>query len=186
MWILYYIWASICFWWIISHTHHQRNTANLCVSNLQGVAVSLTLWGRNFPGNRDQTLQAISSSMTSSKGVLWQRTRLIICNSFIVTSREHLDSKTSRIASIPCEDTSWVCMSGLSINVLSWKDMGTPFSTDKECYMLTSWSQASRSWKSGADGVNSSMSWLTKLHNRACLSRWRLDSKSSSEKPSSI
>jgi len=42
------------------------------------------------------------------------------------------------------------------------------------------------SWKSGADGVNSSMSWFTVFVSRAYLSRWRLASRSFSEKPSSI
>jgi hypothetical protein len=95
-------------------------------------------------------------------------TILTICNNFIITSLEHLPSRTSKIASIPWEDTSWSCISGAS------------------CMIFNNESQASRSWKSGAEGVSWSMSWLTVEQSLACLSRCRLDSRSSSSKPSSI
>ena len=179
------MWASVCDGGMISHTHHQRNTTNWSISTIYDEPQCyLPYEAEAFKETKIRCYELVSSFMTSSKGILWQHTRLIICSNFMVTSREHLDSRTSRIASIPCEDTSSVCMSGLSINVVNWRRISV--GTGEEWHLLTSWSQASRSWKSGADGVNSSMSWLTKLHNRACLSRWRLDSKSSSEKPSSI
>ena len=41
-------------------------------------------------------------------------TRLTICNSRISTSRDALPSRTSRIASIPCDETKWLCISGAS------------------------------------------------------------------------
>lgn len=47
------------------------------------------------------------------------RTALTICNSFIVTSLDKRPSRTSRIASIPCPETSWDCISGVSAIMLS-------------------------------------------------------------------
>ena len=49
----------------------------------------------------------------------WNRTKLITCSSLIMTSREHLPSNTSKIASIPWDETSWVCISGDSVIIFN-------------------------------------------------------------------
>jgi len=46
-----------------------------------------------------------------------------ICKSFMVTSREHFPSKTSRIASIPCDDTSCSCISGASFKIFIYEGL---------------------------------------------------------------
>lgn len=50
-------------------------------------------------------------------------TALMICNSLSVTSRDVLDSSTSRMASIPWAETSCDCISGVSCMMLSYMDI---------------------------------------------------------------
>lgn len=126
--------------------------------------------------------------MSISHGRLdMSHTALTICSSFNVTSLDERPSRTSNIASIPCAETSCDCISGVSAMILSCQTgRQRPQQQERAGVRRTSWSQASRSWKSGADGVSSSMSCVTVADSRAYLSRCRLASRSSSEKPSSI
>lgn len=111
-------------------------------------------------------------------------------SNFINTSREHIPSNTSKIASIPCEDTNcqWNDISGFSVMIVICTTFDQQEHTACIDPVLTSWSQVSRRWKSGADGVSLSIKWFTMLHRRACLSccNLKLVLRSSSAKPSSI
>ncbi len=44
----------------------------------------------------------------------------MICRSRMMTSRDPRPSNTSKIASIPCAETSWPCISGASDMILSF------------------------------------------------------------------
>jgi hypothetical protein len=52
-------------------------------------------------------------------------TKFTICSSFIITSGDGLPCNTSSIASIPCEDTSWTCISGVSAMTVNYTPKGS-------------------------------------------------------------
>ena len=110
-------------------------------------------------------------------------TRLIICRSFITTSREGFDSRTSRIARSPWDETNCICISGASamIAICQYGKKVIRAARNKR----TSWSQVSLRVKSGDLSCKSSICWLTATQSLAYLSRFKFVSRSSSVNPSS-
>ena len=141
---------------------------------------------RNPRGSRCRIAQASVVSAMCDRFKSRNLTLLMICSNRIMTSLEHRPSSTSSMASIPCEDTSCTCISGASDMMANCRNGSVSAGRLESRVRHTSWSQASLNWKSGADGVSSSISWLTWFVNRAYLSRCKFVSRSSSAKPSSI
>ena len=68
-------------------------------------------------------------SLRSNPWTRFSRTRLMICKSRMMTSRDPHPSNTSRIASIPCAETSWPCISGALDTILSYLNQAYTITT---------------------------------------------------------
>ena len=103
----------------LSLTHHNRNSTRIdkLVIILNRIAKNTYPIRQKLSKNPTSVVTSFYWHQPSSIAQNWliQHTKFIICSNFVVTSRdEDFASRTSRIANMPCAETSWLCISGAS------------------------------------------------------------------------